>query len=146
MNSETVIIGGDYISNLGDSDGLTDVIAYGADDDAISGAAIFTELTLGAVTVFAEYLGALDGYSPENNAEPSASQIEAAYELGRFTYVVSYQQTDDAAFLDLPEERVSVGLSTEIFNSLGLGIELARDEDYRGDMTTNFVMQIAAEF
>jgi hypothetical protein len=146
FSSDRFTIGGDYISNLGDSDGLTDTIDYSLQDDAIAGAAVFTEIAFGGVTIFAEHLSALDGYSPENNAEPSASQLEVAFEAGNFTYAASYQQTDEAGFLDLPEERISIGFSTEVFDGLGLGVELARDEDYAGDTTNNFVVQLAAQF
>lgn len=142
-NSFTV--GGDYISNLGDSDGLTDAIDYTAQKNAISGGSFFAELHFGPVSIFAEHLSALDEYTPENS-EPSASQLEMAYSLGEFTYAVSYQETDEANFLGLSEERVSVGFNTEILGGLGLGIELGRDEDYAGDTTTNFVLQLAAEF
>jgi hypothetical protein len=146
FNGDNFTIGGDYISNLGDSDGLTDAITYGINDDAIAGSAIFTELSLGAFTIFAEHLSALDGYEPESNAEPSASQIEVAFETGDFTYALSFQQTDEAEFLEFPEDKTSIGMSTEIWGGLGLGIELSRDESYEGDTTNNIVIQLAAEF
>ncbi len=152
FSTDLFTIGGDYISNLGDSDGLTDTFTYGEDgaaDDSISGAAVFAEFGFGAVTVFTEFLTALDKYENTDDnieAEPSAAQFELAFKAGDFTYAASYQQTDDAEFIGLPEERVSVGFSTEIFGGLGLGVELTRDEDYAGDTTNNFVLQLAAEF
>ena len=142
FSNDALTVGGDYTSNLANSGGLVDEI----NDDELAGAALFAEVKLGAITVFAEHLSALDGYAAENNAEPSASQLEAAIDVGRYTYAASYQQTDEAEFLDFPEERLSIGLSTDLVDSLAVGVELARDEAYNGDKTNNVVVLFSAEF
>jgi hypothetical protein len=152
FSNDAFTVGGDYISNLGNSGGLTDAIDYSLQDSAIAGAAIFTELSFGSMTIFAEHLSALDGYTPENNAEPSASQLEVAFTAGDFIYAASYQQTEDALFLALPENRISVGFSTEMLGGLGLGLELTMDDDYSvadggtGESTNSVTLQLAAEF
>ncbi len=147
-------VGADYISNLADSDGLQDNdYGYATGVDAVDGSSLYGELELGAVQIFAEYLTALDELGVDgNNSEPSAAQLEVALTSGNFTYALSYQQTDEALFLDLPEERVSVGMSTEVLGGLGLGVELTFDEDYSvsdggtGDSTNSLVLQLSAEF
>ena len=146
FNHNFLTIGGDFISNLGDSDGLTDFVDYSLEDDRISGTAVFAELAFATVGIFAEYLAALDAYAPENNAKPSASQLEAFIESGDFTYAVSYQKTDEADFLDLPEKRVSAGLKTEIASRLELNIEFARDESYMNDTINHLIVRLATEF
>ena len=107
---------------------------------------LFAEASLNQFTFFAEHLAALEGYAAATNSEPSATQFEVAFEAGEFTYAASYQETDEAEFLQFPEERISVGLSREILGGLGLGIEFAKAEAYKGDKTNSLVIQIAAEF
>jgi len=119
----------------------------------LTGSSLYGEVSLGSVHLALEHLSALDEFAGDgNNSEPTASQFEVSFETGNVTYAVSYQETDDALFLELPEERISVGLSTEILGSLGLGLELTMDDDYSvadggtGDSTNSVVLQLAAEF
>ena len=152
--SDNFTIGADYISNLADSDGLQEG-DYGlsSGEDVVDGFNIYGEFTIGSVMLFVEHLSALDEFAGDgNNSEPSATHFEIVYEMGAFTYAAAYQETDEALFSALPEERISVGLSTEIFGGLDLGIELVRDEDYAvadggtGESIDSIVFQFAAEF
>jgi len=150
---DNVTLGADYISNLADSDGLQEKnYGFSAGEDIVAGASIYSELTFGPAQVFVEHLSALDELAVDGgNSEPSATQFEVSFKAGNFTYSASYQETDEAQFLDLSEARVSVGLNTEILGGLGLGIELAKDEDYAGnggtgESTNSLVFQFAAEF
>ncbi len=154
VNSESFSLGADYISNLADSDGLQENdYGYDAGEDAVAGASFHASASLGNVTLMTEYLTALDEFANDgNDSEPNAFQVEAAVELGAITYAVSYQETDEAVFLELPEERISVGLSTEVLGGLGLGIQFQHDEDYSAadggsdEDTDSIVIQLAAEF
>lgn len=151
--TDNFAIGADYISNLGDSDVIQDTdFALDDDEDSVGGASFYTSAGIGNVTLLAEYLTAFDEFSDSDASEPEAFQLEAAIEVGAFTYAISYEETDEALFLELPEERISVGVSTQIFNVVDLAVQLQQDRDYSeseggtGDDTNSIVLQLAAEF
>lgn len=154
MADEGFTIGLDYISNLADSDGLQDNdYNYGTGEDAVAGASIYGAVNLGDINLYIEQLGALDPLAGDGNtAEPNATQLEISVAAGDITYAIAYQETDEALFLDLPEQRISLGLSTEITEGLGLGVEFNQDDDYgtteggTGQSTNSLVLQLAAEF
>ncbi len=148
-------IGVDYISNLGDSDTIQDAdgdVALDSDGDSVDGASFYASAGIGNVTLLAEYLTAFDEFSDSRSSEPEAFQLEAAIEVGAFTYALTYEETDEAAFLELPEERISFGVSTQIFNVVDIALQLQRDNDYSASEggsdndTNSVVLQLAAEF
>ena len=154
FNGDNITIGIDYISNLADSDSLQDG-DYGlsSGEDVVDGASIYGQFALESIQIFVEHLSALNEFAIDgNNSEPSATHVELAYAMGAFTYAAAYHETDEALFLALPEERFSLGMSTEVLGGLSLGIELVRDEDYAitdggtGESTDSIVIQLAAEF
>ena len=154
VGNEIFSVGLDYLSNLADSDGLQDNnFGYATGADVVDGASVYGSINTGTVTIMAEHLSALDDFSGVGNgSEPSASQFELAVTTGNFTYALSYQQTDESVFIDLPEERLSVGFSTEILDGISLGAQFQQDEDYSvadggsGNTTNAAVLQLAAEF
>ena len=154
VSNDTFSMGLDYLSNLADSDGLQEKdFGYAAGADVVDGVSVYGSINVGAMTIMAEHLSALDDFGVNgNDSEPSASQFEIAVGAGNFTYAISYQQTDESVFIELPEERLSVGFSTEIFGGISLGAQLQQDEDYSvadggsGDTTNAAVIQLAAEF
>ena len=154
VSNDTFSMGLDYLSNLADSDGLQEKdFGYAAGAGVVDGVSVYGSINIGAMTVLAEHLSALDDFGVDGNgSEPSASQFEVAVGAGNFTYAISYQQTDESVFIGLPEERLSVGFSTEIFGGISLGAQLQQDEDYSvanggsGDTTNAAVIQLAAEF
>lgn len=153
LSNDHFAVGADYISNLGDSDSLEDNEFNIEDEDAVDGVSIHASARLSNVTLLAEYLTALDEFAGDGaDSEPEAFQLEAAIEVGAFTYALTYEETDEALFLELPEERISFGVSTEIFGGIGLGVQFFRDSDYStsdggsGDDVNSIVLQLAAEF
>lgn len=154
LGGDNFTVGTDYISNLADSDSLQDSdFGYDTGEDSVAGASFYASANFSSVTLLAEYLTALDEFANDGaNSEPEAMQLEVAIAMGAFTYALSYQETDEAVFLELPEERISFGVSTEIFNGIGLGVQLQRDSDYSSadggtdDDTNSVVLQLAAEF
>ncbi len=153
--TDNFAVGADYISNLGDSDTIQDVdgdVALDSNGDSVDGVSLYASAGIGNVTLLAEYLTALDDFSDGNSSEPEAFQLEAAIEIGAFTYALSYEETDEALFLELPEERISFGVSTQILKGVDLAIQLQQDSDYSeseggtGDDTDSIVVQLAAEF
>lgn len=152
----------DYISSLAESDGLIGYkeekfYDYVEDDGAIS---ISGSLNLDAVTIIGEYLFAVDDVTWTDgflnySKDLAAIQIEVdfAAKLGEKDYTIGFaiQETDEAGGL-LPEQRISLGASTEIYENVGLGLEFWRDTDYSvakggtDEKSNNIVVQLAAEF
>ncbi len=158
-----------YITDIGDTDTLQDVVQENLDDNAVEysdhvgGFAVSGMVTFGSFNIFAEYLTATDEFEMEElafdgeGARPEALNIEAGYtfNLGGIAMVaaLAYQRTDEAVVLELPQERIIGGLSAEIFENTLLSIEWAHDEDYSdseggtdelgGDTITS---QLAVEF
>ena len=156
-----------YISNLGDSDVLQDAVndnLGGADlDDQVAGVALDAWFGVGPFTLIAEYITAVDSFEASelsfdgSGAEPSAFNVEAAYSFtlaGKdVTFAIAYQETDEAVALELPEERIAVGLSVEVMENTTLSFEWAHDDDYSaadGGSGENdggtFTGQLAVEF
>lgn len=147
----------DYISSLAESDGLAEEFPVPGllqeDDGAIS---LSGSLSLEAVTLIGEYMTAIDDITyAGQSAQLSAIQIEVdfAAKLGEKDYTIGFaiQETDEAGGL-LPEQRISLGASTEIYENVGLGLEFWRDTDYSvakggtDEKSNNIVVQLAAEF
>lgn len=157
---ETWNIGVDYISSLAESDSLSEApeagFEYQSDDGGISVAANWERDN---VVFMGEYLTAIDDIVWSNginslNAEPSAIHLEVSLGTdiqGRnYTFAVAAQQTDEAGGA-LPEQRLSFGCSTTVYDGLGVGLEFWHDVDYdqneggSGNSANNIVLQLAAE-
>lgn len=158
-----------YINDIGDSDTLQDVIQENIDaatveySDQVAGISIDGKFTYGSLNVFAEYIMATDDFEAAElpfktgGAEPEAFNVEVGYSFNvrgiPMTVALAYQGTDEAAALELPEERIIGGLSAEIFDRTSLSFEWAHDDDYSdsdggtgefgGDTITS---QLAVEF
>ncbi|MBK1731421.1 LbtU family siderophore porin [Thiococcus pfennigii] len=161
--------GAGYISDLGDSDSLHDLIydnlaAVGIDDpsERTGGWTIHAMGALGPVSLIGEYLSATEEFDADalsfngKGAKPSAWNIEAGYGfevMGRESVAaVAYQGTREALGIELPKERWLVGWSVEIFDNTALSFEWAHDSDYgqsdggTGKSADSFVAQLAVEF
>ncbi|HVK98306.1 MAG TPA: LbtU family siderophore porin [Dongiaceae bacterium] len=163
-------VGVDYLSSITESDGLEDATAAYSDflaidppfeawEESAPAYAVHGTLNLGMVALIAEYLEVVDPLQPEAidvEFEPSAAQgeVDLTAELFGHEYVfaVAYQKTDDAAALELPEERISLGCSTKVYDNVTLGGEFWHDADYDAadggsdEESDNFVLQLAASF
>ena len=139
-----------YISNMLDSDSLQEGLPE--EDyvpDHVHGISASAMANFGNFSLLGEYLGAQDedlampvfGGVGNNGEEmdPVAGEaeswmLEAAYNfswMGRdAVFAIGYQETDDAFFLGLPEQRLMAGLSVGIFDQVALAFEWAHDEDY----------------
>lgn len=169
FEQELFAVGVDYLSSLTESDGLAgfneEVAAdLGLDpenvwDESAPAYTVFGKLNLGAVSLIAEYLDLVDPLVNEANAlevEPTAAQLElnltSALAGQDITFAVAYQQTEDAVALELPETRISLGCSTEIYKNVTLSSEIWRDADCSVDdggsdeESDNLVVQLAASF
>ena len=158
-----------YISDIGDSDSLQDLINESLSGDVdydsqVGGWSASALLRFGNLSLLTEYLGATENFEVDElafegeGAEPTSYMIEAAlkFELASIpaTFAVGYQKTDEAAALELPEERFLVGLSVEMMEGVTLAVEGTFDEDYgnsdAGDYSSGdadiVTLQLATEF
>lgn len=140
----TYAVNASYINDIGDSDNLQTAIAdsIGSNNVAnhVGGWSAGGRLGFRPFTLMAEYLAATDEFAANEvgfagrGARPEAWQIEAAYSFTvlekETTFAVSYQGTDEALALDLPETRYLTALRMEVNEHLGVGVEWAHDRDY----------------
>jgi hypothetical protein len=151
-----LLVGASYISNISDSDGLTD---YLQDDDHPSGAAVeeledyvagfAAYLHLGYNDFFldAEYMTALDKFDPSelatesgDGAEPSAWNIEAGYnwDWGKnLEIVLKYAGSDETEALGFPGDRYGICFNQEIVECIIASVAYFRDEFHIGDANGN---------
>ena len=150
-----------YISDLGDSDGVTDVLP---DDftNYIDAIGTHINLNIGAISLYAEYLTALDRFNVNQlsfngkGAKPQAWNVELGYSFKMaakdMTIALGYQGTEDALAMGLPETRYLVAGSMEIYDNTTLSIEYNHSEDYKQSEAgtdkevDNFTFQIAVAF
>ena len=158
-----------YITDIGDTDSLQDAIQDNLDaamveyDDHVGGFSIDGMFAYGPFTLIGEYIMATDDFEfnelafEADGAEPEAFNIELGYNFNLsgidMTAAVAFQGTDEAVALELPEERILLGLSAEIFDSTSLSIEWAHDDDYSDSEGgtdevggTTVTTQLAVEF
>ncbi len=126
-----------WISNLTSSGGFSGYLDdNGLEvDDHTNGVAVSAVVAVADFSLIAEYVAALDSkYEKGNNDKPSAWGLELGYDfelLERDANVaVSYQGTDEAVFLGLPDNRISAGVSYALHENLALALEASRAKDY----------------
>jgi len=133
----SVDLGVSYMNSLGDSDGLSELLAEAnlLESDYVGGLDMYAIASLGPVSLIGEYISALDDFDGDNS-QPMAFHFETGYTFvlaGReSTLAIAYQGSDDLAGV-LPESRILATLSMEIFPATTLAVEYAHDEDYDED-------------
>ena len=147
-----------WINDLGESDAIEEAVGEEVSDRRVAGWTASGFASFGAVTVSGEYLAAASEFRDENiaGAEPASWSLEAAYdfEIGgkEATVAASWQQTEDAVLLELPETRWLVGLSVGLADGVALGFEYKRDAGYGeaeggdGKNSDAFTTLLSAEF
>jgi hypothetical protein len=122
-----------YISDIGDADGLQETVEdnlnLGLVDykDQVAAGAIDAMFQAGPFTVIAEYIQAVDSFKANElayktrGAKPAALNLEAAFnfELGgkATTVALAYQETEQAAALELAEQRLMAAISVELLDA-----------------------------
>lgn len=161
-------VGMDYISNIADSDGIQGFVEDSVPDanlwlrDERGAWAAHGYVNWGPVNVTAEYVlsedfSAIERFTaPGMGESPEAWQLEAAYTTQLFDreyiFAMAWQESEDALFLELPERRQSVGVSTALDEKTTLGLEIWRDKDYgvkeggTGDRSNNIGVLLTREF
>jgi len=140
-----LLVGASYISNIADSDGLTDYISGSVDElaDYVGGLDAYLHLGFNNFFFDAEYMTALDEFDPTelaiangSGAEPSVWNIEAGYNWNwgkNLEIVLKYAGSDETEALGFPEDRYGIGFNQEIFDGVTGSVAFFRDEYHRGD-------------
>ncbi len=154
----------DWLSNMADSNGMADYISTTTSTiaESVGGFSAHVTIEVAGFTLISEYLTALNDFTlgevdfNGQGAEPSAYNVEAAYSLyiaGKVTSLaLGYQVTEESLDLGLPESRIIVAASMEIFKYTTLALEYFHDEDYgtsdggTGEKANTLTMQLALEF
>jgi len=165
-NELTLQIGASYLSNLADTDGITDVIndnAGGKVNDSVDGWAAYFSSSWRMFFLEAEYMAALDGFDAAElatkngeGAKPAVWNIEIGFNYDwwrNLEVAFKYAGSDEAEGLTIPETRFGVALNQEIFDatiwSIGYLIDEFDDNVFdngtEDDRQTLFT-QIAIEF
>jgi len=136
-----IAVGAGYINNIADSDGVNGKVTGGtALQDYVGGASLNGSLSVSGVTVSAGYVKATDKFQTGElafngkGAQPKAWNTEVAYTteiLGKeTTFAATYQGSDEALALELPEQRLGAAVTVGIYDKTALTLEYLADEDY----------------
>ena len=133
-----------WISNIGDSDGLS-----GMFEDEVGGLSASARGSIGPVSALVELVAAMG--SSGSDAEPSAWHAEAAYSFDLMgkeaTAAVGAGGTSDAAAAGLAETLMLLGISVGVADGVGLGIEWSQSEGYDAAGADDAItVLLAAEF
>ena len=150
-----LLVGGSYISNIGDSDGLevlhdvydAVVAATPATEaglkDYVAGAAGYVHVGFAGFFVDGEYMTALDEFDTEGTTaagatiivegqdKPAVWNVEAGYNLDwghNLEIVVKYAGSNEAEALELPETRYGLCLNQDIFHDVVVSLGYLYDE------------------
>ena len=145
-----------YISDLGLSGTLQEVLADTRGRHNVPGWTARAELRYANATLIGEYLAALKQFAAREveyagrGAQPLSWLLEAACAVRlagkEATVVVGYQGTAEAQALKLPSRRLLAGLSVELATWFSSAIEWARDEDYASQPVSTTAVQLAVAF
>ena len=163
--SERLTLGIHFINDLGESDNL-DIPG----SQEINAYIINAAINIAGVTFLIESLTA-DSFETElglfnpSNTDLGALQLEAATSFNingaEITTAIAYQESKEALALELPKERISLGISFNPMPNTTLSIEYTHDTDYgvndrfsgsgptitgTGATADALILQISAEF
>lgn len=168
----TINAGLGWIANMGGTDGIKNVLrdSDGFNEPGVGpfalgggrmvrdvpGIALHLMAKQGPITVIGEYMAATRGFDATNElafgtsgARPAVLHLEGGYtwESGLFgketTLAAGYQKTWEALDLELPEERISLGLGVEVYKHTTFKLEWARNRAYDATTTGNATMGMA---
>jgi hypothetical protein len=151
LETEDFTLGFDYISNVYDSDAISDLIPGGQVDDKEGALIVRGTTAVGPVNFIGEYFIA-EELGDFGDIEPEILHLEIGMQLGGWLVSGAYQTTDDAVALGLPENRYSVSAGTTIVENVAVTIEYWYDEDYdesdggTDDDANSIVAQISVFF
>jgi len=161
-----ILIGASYLSNIADSNGLTDSLGnlgIATIKDYVGGFDGYLHVGYAGCFFDAEYMTATDEFDPAElttvaagtqGAQPAVWNFELGYNLDwgkNLEIALKYAGSDESDQLGFPEQRYGIALNQEIFEgvigSLGYLYDDYENEDVDGRDDRNTVFgQIAVEF
>ena len=147
----TLFSGISYISNIADSNELTDFFddEFGTDTliARVDGISAFLSLSFREVFAFeAEWVSALDSFKEDKRFEPKAWNLELAFRpLETMEIGLRYSGSDDALNF-LPETQYGVIAAYEIFENTSIGIEYLHESFDNRDKINRVTTQIGVQF
>ena len=156
-------VGGGWVSNLADADSVHGALPCSADnriqlDRRVARLNLYAGLRHGSLSLHTEYVAALAGFAADElawggtGARPTAWASEVAWTTAlkghETTLALGYQQTREAAALELPEQRLSVSTAVALFAGTTLQLEYAHDSDSgtTSDHRQSFITRLAYAF
>lgn len=148
-------IGVDWINSIYDTDGIEWALneLYGTNTvfKRISGLGAHIHGRYGPFSLYTGYVGATDDLAGKGtNTQARAWNLEAGYDflIGDMdaTVALGYQESTEAAMLELPEKRISGAVSMEVANHTTLAFEYRRDTGYDREKSHAGIAQVAVEF
>ena len=111
----------------------------------VAGANIHAEFSHKGLTIIAEYIGAIQSFSPNDltingqGARPQAVHFEVDYTIHvhnkPLTFAATYGRTWDALALNLPNYSATLNIGTVVWKNTSLGIEYRHDISYPSGTT-----------
>ncbi|MCK5244701.1 MAG: LbtU family siderophore porin [Desulfobacterales bacterium] len=152
-----LLVGASYISNIADSDGLSEKVSdlWGL-KDYVGGYDVYGHIELGIFFIDAEYMAALDKFEVfdeddyEEAKKASVWNVEAGF--GDKTQIVAkYAGSDKAADLGYPKTRYGLCLNQQIHEGVVASVAYLYDDYYTDDADDRkdsnlFCAQMAVEF
>lgn len=149
-----------WISNLTSSGGFSGYLEEaGVEvlDDYAAGVAVSAVVGIADFTLIGEYVAALDDdYVASDDSKPSTWSLEFGYSFDLSGHGASvaatYQGSDEAVGLELPESRIGAAFGFDISDGLGIAFEYIHDEDFdtsdggTGESADAVTCQLALEF
>lgn len=136
-------LGAGYLNNIGNTE------PFGS-SEKVSAWRLNAAFELDALALSAEYIQA-DNFDSQGGAEPSVAHLSADYGLdnvfgapGNLSF--GYSETDDAAFMDLAEQRTVLGLSRELGENAEVIVEYVREEGYADEESDTLNVVLATSF
>lgn len=140
-----------YISDISDSNGLTDYLAeeYTTEEvqSYVQGFSAFISANVTDMfTVEAEYLGALDEYKENPDFEPQSWNFELAFmPIESLELALRYGGSDKTMNF-LPDSQYGGCITYSLFENTSLALEYLQGEYENDDETQAFTAQLAVEF
>jgi hypothetical protein len=146
----SVNLGGSYIYNISDSDGLQDYVSELDDIGATAGFNAFLTAAYMGFDLSVEYVTAIDELADDLAVNPSALSIDLGYEFSDvIAAALRYETANEVKELKLPEDRYGVCIGWK-FNLTELGSATLTaeymHEEYADDSDNNLViLQVSFE-
>jgi len=102
-----------YINNLNDSNSITETTSPNQSIASYTqGVSLYATTTFDKVSVFFEYISALDEFNAtdlsfeSSGAKPTAANLEVGYRIDKSIFAAAIQSSTEAVNLGLPKTRV----------------------------------------